>query len=159
MLTQVNAWRNQAEQADQPLLFLHGGDAWQGSGYFRLNQGAMNADILTRMRLDAMVLGNHEFDLDTPLLADFIAGAGFPLLAANLDASRDPALKDAANLHPYVLYAFDGNDKERLESMEDAGRDPVVAVIGLVPENMPEPGRRHRRGTFSAGGGKRPAHR
>ncbi|NHI01832.1 bifunctional UDP-sugar hydrolase/5'-nucleotidase [Oceanimonas sp. MB9] len=138
LLTQLNAWRNQAEQADQPLLFLHGGDAWQGSGYFRLNQGAMNADILTRMRLDAMVLGNHEFDLDTPSLADFIAGAGFPLLAANLDASRDPALKDAANLHPYVLYAFDGNDKERLESMEDAGRDPVVAVIGLVPENMPE---------------------
>lgn len=128
--------RRQAEAADQPLLFVHGGDAWQGTGYFKLNQGAMNADILSRMRLDAMALGNHEFDLDNERLAAFIRGVDFPVLAANLDASRDPHLNGLENLRPYVLYEFDGHDKERLESMDDAGDDPVVAVIGLVLEDM-----------------------
>lgn len=130
--------RRQAREADQPLLLLHGGDAWQGSGYFRLNQGAMNADVLSRLQFDAMALGNHEFDLDNERLAAFIAGVDFPVLAANLDASRDPHLAELDNLRPYVLYAFDGHDKERIERVKDAGRDPVVAVIGLVLEDMPE---------------------
>ncbi|WP_107852952.1 bifunctional metallophosphatase/5'-nucleotidase [Oceanimonas marisflavi] len=136
LLTRASALREQAKQTDQPMLFVHGGDAWQGSGYFKLNQGAMNADLLSRLGLDAMVPGNHEFELDNQRLAQFIESVNFPVLAANLDASREPALKDAANLYPYVLYAFDGNDKERLKSMEDAGSDPVVAVMGLVLEDM-----------------------
>ncbi|WP_445399803.1 bifunctional metallophosphatase/5'-nucleotidase [Zobellella sp. An-6] len=136
LLSFANGLKEQAAAADQPILFLHGGDAWQGTGYFKLNQGAMNADVLSRMQLDAMALGNHEFDLDNERLAAFIGSVDFPVLAANLDASRDPHLAELDNLKPYVLYEFDGHDKERLESMEDAGRDPVVAVIGLVLEDM-----------------------
>ena len=138
LLSQANVLREQARQNKQPLLFVHGGDAWQGTGYFKLNQGAMNADILSRLGLDAMVLGNHEFDLGQQHLATFIQSVNFPLVAANLDTRREPALKGAENLYPYVLYAFDGHNKERLESMEDAGGDAVVAVIGLVLEDMPE---------------------
>lgn len=137
LLTQANTLREQAKQQQQPLLFVHGGDAWQGTGYFKLNQGAMNADILSRLGLDAMVLGNHEFDISNQRLAQFIQSVNFPVLATNIDTSTDPALKDAGLL-PYVLYSLDGNDKERLESMEDAGRDPVVAIIGLTLENMPD---------------------
>ncbi|MDP5291037.1 bifunctional metallophosphatase/5'-nucleotidase [Oceanimonas sp. CHS3-5] len=138
LLSYANTLREQAQLADQPLLFVHGGDAWQGTGYFKLNQGAMNADLLSRLGLDAMVPGQHEFDLDSARLAAFIEGVNFPVLAANLNARKDPALNAAGNLYPYVLYAFDGNDKERLESMEDADSDPVVAVIGLVPEDLSE---------------------
>ncbi|AEY01524.1 hypothetical protein GU3_08840 [Oceanimonas sp. GK1] len=140
LLSQANSLREQATLADQPLLFVHGGGAWQGSGYFQLNQGAMNADLLGRLGLDAMVLGDPEFALDNRRLAVFIDSVGVPVLAANLNTEREPVLQGAANLYPYVLYAFDGNDKERLASMEDAGRDPVVAVFGLVPEALGELG-------------------
>ncbi len=138
LLSHVNELRRQAEEAEQPLLFVHGGDAWQGTGYFTLNQGAMNADVLSRMQLDAMALGNHEFDVDNQRLAAFIQGVNFPVLAANLDASRDPDLKGLENLKPYVLYAFDGHEKERVDSVKDAGKRPVVAVMGLVLQDMPD---------------------
>ncbi|MBM7454265.1 5'-nucleotidase [Oceanisphaera litoralis] len=136
LLSHVNALRQQAQEADQPLLFVHGGDAWQGTGYFTLNRGAMNADVLSRMQLDAMALGNHEFDLDNGRLSAFIQSVNFPVLAANLDAGQDPDLNGLDNLKPYVLYAFDGHEKERIESVEDAGKRPVVAVMGLVLEDM-----------------------
>ncbi|GHA17512.1 bifunctional metallophosphatase/5'-nucleotidase [Oceanisphaera arctica] len=136
LLGYVNALRQQAARDDQPLLFVHGGDAWQGTGYFKLNRGAMNADVLSRMQLDAMALGNHELDLDNGRLSAFIQSVNFPVLAANLDASQDPDLNGLDNLKPYVLYAFDGNKKKRVESVEDAGKRPVVAVMGLVLEDM-----------------------
>ncbi|WP_298722315.1 bifunctional metallophosphatase/5'-nucleotidase [uncultured Oceanisphaera sp.] len=136
LLSQAKALRQQAELNDQPLLFVHGGDAWQGTGYFKLNRGAMNADVLSQMQLDAMALGEHEFDLDNGRLSAFVQGVNFPVLAANLDASRDPDLQGLDNLKPYVLYAFDGNEKERVETVDDAGKRPVVAVMGLVLEDM-----------------------
>lgn len=45
-----------------------------------------NADLLNQFGFDAMVLGNHEFDLNNQKLARFIQAVNFPLLAVNLDA-------------------------------------------------------------------------
>jgi 5'-nucleotidase len=41
-------------------VLLHGGDAWQGSGYFKLNEGMANAELLSQFGFDAMALGNHD---------------------------------------------------------------------------------------------------
>lgn len=136
LLTHVNQLREQAAATDQALLFLHAGDAWQGTGYFKLYEGAMNADMLSRLKLDAMTLGNHEFDLDNSYLAAFIKDLDFPVLAANMDASQDPSLQGVENLKPYALYAFSGHKKKHIKSMDEAGKQPVVAVMGLVLEDM-----------------------
>ncbi|MDX1266021.1 MAG: bifunctional metallophosphatase/5'-nucleotidase [Oceanisphaera sp.] len=136
LLSEVKTLRQQAELNDQPLLFVHGGGAWQGTGYFKLNRGAMNADLLSQMQLDAMALGNDEFSLDNGRLSAFVQNVNFPVLAANLDASQDPDLNGLDNLKPYVLYAFDGSKKKRVERVKDAGKRPVVAVMGLVLEDM-----------------------
>ncbi|MGL5339583.1 MAG: metallophosphoesterase, partial [Aeromonas veronii] len=85
LLTMAKAYQADALAKNQPLLLLHGGDAWQGSGYFKLNEGMANAELLSQFGLDAMALGNHEFDLDNQKLARFIEGVNFPVLAANLD--------------------------------------------------------------------------
>ncbi|PJE80442.1 NAD 5'-nucleotidase [invertebrate metagenome] len=135
--TEADAAKQKAENNDQSLLFLHGGDAFQGSGYFVLNQGKMNSDILSDMGLDAMALGNHEFDAKLPALAKFIQSVNFPVLANNIDVKDEPTLKDADNLKPYALYAFDGNDKEPLDSLNHLPEDKaVVAVIGVALEDM-----------------------
>lgn len=139
LLTQINSIRSNAAQAQQNLLFLHGGDAWQGSGYFLLNEGRMNADILNRLGLDAMALGNHEFDLDNARLNAFIEQVSFPVLAANLDASADADLKDQENLKPYVVFAFDENgQKTQLEQgLPLPTNKQLVAVFGVVLDDMP----------------------
>ncbi|MGF1721953.1 bifunctional metallophosphatase/5'-nucleotidase [Vibrio kyushuensis] len=137
LLEAANQYREQAEQENRSMLFLHGGDAWQGTAYFKLNRGKMNADILSRMGLDAMAMGNHEFDLDNQTLAEFINTVNFPVLGANMDTSEDADLRDVTNLLPYSLFAFDGNQKEQV-TLETLPRGKhVVAVVGVVLEDMP----------------------
>lgn len=139
LLTMTKAMQADAQRQNQALLTLHGGDAWQGSGYFKLNEGMANADLLSQFGLDAMALGNHEFDLTNQKLARFIKAVNFPVLAANVDTSQDPDLKAATNLKPYVLFAFDGNQKTPVANLENlpAGKQ-IVAVVGLVLEDMPD---------------------
>lgn len=138
LLSQINEYRAQARQQDQSLLFLHGGDAWQGTAYFKVNEGRMNADILSQMGLDAMALGNHEFDLNNALLNQFIDDINFPILAANIDTSQDPDLKNQSNLKPYVVFAFDGYQKTKLNDLQTLPLDKhLVAVLGIALEDMP----------------------
>lgn len=138
ILSKANTYREQAEKNNQSMLFLHGGDAWQGSAYFKLNEGLMNADILSRMGIDAMALGNHEFDLNNQKLNAFLDRINFPVLAANIDASLDKDLKDQTNLKPYVVYAFDGYAKQRFDDMSQLPTDkPLVGVFGLALDDMP----------------------
>ncbi|PMH45035.1 bifunctional metallophosphatase/5'-nucleotidase [Vibrio sp. 10N.286.49.B3] len=132
----ANQYRELAEQEDRSMLFLHGGDAWQGSAYFMLNEGRMNADILSRMGLDAMAMGNHEFDLDNETLAEFINTVTFPVLGANMDVSEDIHLNGLSNLLPYTLFAFDGNNKEEVTLDTMPTDKPIVAVVGMVLEDM-----------------------
>ncbi|MGL5812234.1 MAG: bifunctional metallophosphatase/5'-nucleotidase [Aeromonas sp.] len=137
LLTMAKAYQAEALAKNEPLLLLHGGDAWQGSGYFKLNEGMANAELLSQFGLDAMALGNHEFDLDNQKLARFIQGVNFPVLAANLDASNDEDLARADNLKPFVVYAFEGNQKSPVPDLNQLPKGKqLVAVMGLVLEDM-----------------------
>ncbi|MGO4998365.1 bifunctional metallophosphatase/5'-nucleotidase [Oceanisphaera sp. W20_SRM_FM3] len=139
-LNYANQLREQAKEQDQAFLFLHAGDAWQGTGYFTQHQGAMSADILSRMQFDAMTLGEREFVLDNQHLAAFVKQLSFPVLAANLDARQDADLNAVENLKPYVLYVFKGNKKKQVATVKEAGKYPVVAVLGLVRQDMKSTG-------------------
>lgn len=137
LLTMAKSFQAEALAKNQPLLLLHGGDAWQGSGYFKLNEGMANAELLSQFGLDAMALGNHEFDLDNHKLARFIEGVNFPVLAANLDTRDDPDLRHATNLKPFVVYAFEGNRKSPVTDLNNLPQGKqLVAVMGLVLEDM-----------------------
>jgi 5'-nucleotidase len=91
LLTRVNQLRREAAAAGTPCLLLHGGDTFQGSLYFNRFKGRANADLLSLLAPDAMVLGNHEFDLGNGPLVEFLRQLDFPVLAANLDSSQEPA--------------------------------------------------------------------
>lgn len=106
LLTQARLLREQAAAAGLPSLFLHGGDAFKGSAYFELFEQKINIDILNRMQLDAMALGNHEFDIGLAKLADFATNLNFPLLAANVDTTAEPKLAAVSNLKPYQIFVL-----------------------------------------------------
>ncbi|KZZ48965.1 bifunctional metallophosphatase/5'-nucleotidase [Thalassolituus sp. HI0120] len=137
LLTKAQEYKKVARENNQSMLFLHGGDAWQGSAYFKLNEGRANADILSKFGLDAMALGNHEFDLSNAHLNEFLNTINFPVVAANIDTSADADLKDQKNLLPYVLFEFDGNNKTRLPTDAKVPADnTVVAVFGITLDDM-----------------------
>ncbi|MGF1732229.1 bifunctional metallophosphatase/5'-nucleotidase [Photobacterium kasasachensis] len=136
--TMAEEYKQAAKQQDNSFLFLHGGDAWQGSAYFKLNEGVMNAELLSKMGLDAMALGNHEFDLNNAKLNRFISDINFPVVAANIDTSHDADLKDQTNLKPFVVFAFDGNSKTVINNLDNLPRDKnLVAVFGIALDDMP----------------------
>ncbi|MFJ7696908.1 5'-nucleotidase C-terminal domain-containing protein [Lysinibacillus fusiformis] len=80
------------------VLTLHAGDAFSGTLYFNEFHGQADLALLNEIGFDAMVFGNHEFDLGSSpeghqALADFVKGAKFPFVDANTDFSADDKFK------------------------------------------------------------------
>ncbi|MBU1309228.1 MAG: bifunctional metallophosphatase/5'-nucleotidase [Gammaproteobacteria bacterium] len=136
LLTQAQQLRLQASQDGVPALFLHGGDAFKGSAYFELFEQRINIDVLNRMNIDAMALGNHEFDIGLSKLADFVDKVNFPVLAANVDTSAEPLLVNSQNLKPYSLFALDNNQLKAVADVDAAAGRELVAVFGLALQDM-----------------------
>lgn len=75
-------------------LLLDAGDVFSGTLYFNEFQGQADLEFMNLMKVDAMTFGNHEFDLGSSpeghqALVDFIRGANFPFVSANVDFSKD----------------------------------------------------------------------
>lgn len=103
------------------LLFLHGGDAVQGTLYFTLFNGAPEFDFLNLLGIDAMTFGNHEFDRGCKPIPGWIKRSSFPWLSANIDFSREPAI--APLVMPYLIKEIHGQR---------------VAVIGVTTQTTPQ---------------------
>ncbi|MCL4266789.1 MAG: 5'-nucleotidase C-terminal domain-containing protein [Anaerolineae bacterium] len=104
LATAVNAIRDNAEN----VLVLDAGDQFQGTLFYNLYKGDVLTLTMNYIGYDAMAVGNHEFDNGPEVFANFISGAEFPVLSANIDASADPYLQDM--ILPYVIVERDGHD-------------------------------------------------
>ncbi|KAI9505371.1 Metallo-dependent phosphatase-like protein [Coemansia spiralis] len=120
---------------------LNAGDELQGSIYATLFTGNMSAAILNTFHLDALALGNHEFDRGTDHLARYLAKVTAPAVCANLEFTKDvPQLQ-------MMVQPFTVVDRHKLgvigvltqetmaSSMVDNGAritDPLRAVNGAV---------------------------
>ncbi len=74
-------------------LFLHAGDAFEGDLTFPATAAVTELRLLRWLGLDAITLGNHEFDYGPDVLANSLEAAGFdriPVLSANLVKPADP---------------------------------------------------------------------
>lgn len=95
MITAINEFRADNENA----MLFHGGDVFSGTLYFNEFKGQADLAMLNLMDIDAMVFGNHEFDLGDieeghESLSEFVEGANFPMLGSNIDFSGDPFMSD-----------------------------------------------------------------
>ncbi|ANC72888.1 bifunctional metallophosphatase/5'-nucleotidase [Deinococcus radiodurans] len=106
--------------SDPNPLVLSGGDTFQGTLFFNLYQGLADVLFMNYQAYQAMAVGNHEFDNGPAALARFAQKANFPLLAANLDVSTEPLLKDLVK--PYAVLSVGGEK---------------IGVIGAVTPDLP----------------------
>ncbi len=102
LVTAVNEIRAEAEAAGEPVILLSAGDQFSGSLFFTTYQGQAEAEFMNAIGFDAMVLGNHEFDLGTEPLAAFIKAVEFPVAYGNTDATGDEFMADL-NPDPVIL--------------------------------------------------------
>jgi len=100
-----------------PLLLLHAGDAVQGTPYFTFFDGSLDFELLKTLGVDAMVLGNHEFDRGIAPLSGWQKRSKFPWLGANIDVSQEPALK--GRVLPFIIKEIAGEQ---------------VGIIGVTTE-------------------------
>lgn len=79
--TLVEAIRRQHPDS---VLWLDAGDTWHGTPLANLFAGSPVVEALNEAGLDAMVLGNHDFNFGQAMLAERAAEAAFPVLSANV---------------------------------------------------------------------------
>ncbi|MEJ5256745.1 MAG: 5'-nucleotidase C-terminal domain-containing protein [Fervidobacterium sp.] len=80
-----------AERKVNPnVLFLHAGDINTGVPESDLLNALPDIFVLNRMKLDAVAVGNHEFDKPRDVLLKQISWAKFPFLSANIYKGGEP---------------------------------------------------------------------
>lgn len=121
--------RAEARAGGGRFLALHAGDAVQGTLYFNVFQGRADIDFLNLLGLDAMTLGNHEFDRGPGLTAELMGRARFPVVSANIDASREPAL--AGRIAPFAVRAFGGGVRVGIVGVTTPGA-PDISSTGAL---------------------------
>lgn len=72
------------ERAKDPkLLLFDSGDFSQGSPYYTLFKGDVEAGLMNMMHYDAGTIGNHEFDFGLDNMARVFRSLNFPIVCAN----------------------------------------------------------------------------
>ncbi len=67
------------------LLLIDSGDFSQGSPYYTLFKGDVEAGLMNRMGYDVGAIGNHEFDCGLDNMARVFKELAFPIVCANYD--------------------------------------------------------------------------
>ena len=121
LFTLINQMRDAITAEGDPVLVLSAGDSSQGSLFFTTYGGEAEAHLNNLVQLDAMAVGNHEFDNGPEGLLVFAQSAEYPIVSANIDVSGNNLL--AGRIVPYAIL--------------NAG-DLRVGIVGALTNDTPE---------------------
>ena len=110
---------------EKNVLLFDGGDIFQGTPYFNYFGGELEFKLMSEMKYDAAVLGNHDFDNGINGLKKQLRHANFPFLISNYDFKKT-ILKD--QFKPYKIFIKD-NIKVGVFGLG-------VELEGLVPKEL-----------------------
>lgn len=113
--------QRRAALAGQNVVVLDAGDNFQGSLFYTTYKGAAEVEFLNDMKIDAMTVGNHEFDDGEGPLAAFLDKAQFPVVTANL------VVDDQSKL---------GNRIKKSIILDIGGQK--IGIVGAVTTETPE---------------------
>jgi 2',3'-cyclic-nucleotide 2'-phosphodiesterase (5'-nucleotidase family) len=120
MLGYINKYR------DDKSILLNGGDDYQGTPISSITRGYSQIELLNLYKLDAFVLGNHDFDYGQYALDSALMDANFNYLAANL------AIKGKTETFgkPYLIKKINGI------KIGIIGVSPMDLMTLTVPKNV-----------------------
>ncbi len=113
----VSFFKQMRAQEDN-ILILDSGDHFQGTIYYDLYGGKQGAALMKHEALDAMALGNHEFNADEAGLRELLKLNDTPTLSANIEFS-DPYVQDRIKSH--IVKTIDGEN---------------ILIIGVTTPNL-----------------------
>ncbi|MFS0559921.1 5'-nucleotidase C-terminal domain-containing protein [Terribacillus sp. 179-K 1B1 HS] len=135
MITAIKEVR--AENPDA--LLFNAGDVFSGTLYFNQFKGQADLALMNMMDIDAMTFGNHEFDLGSSenghkSLSEFIAGADFPFVSANVDFSGDAYVGNKVT----NTFTEDAQDSTVYDGMVKEINGEKIGIFGLTTEETLE---------------------
>lgn len=74
------------------MLIFECGDMFQGTPYFNIYKGKVEISLMNEMGVDAVTIGNHEFDNGLNALVDRMQEAKFPFICSNYTFTNQRAL-------------------------------------------------------------------
>lgn len=89
-------------------IFITGGDSFQGQLISNDNKGALMVEIFNELKLDAFVVGNHEFDWGIDEILKYFnpnyngVKANFPILGANIKEQSTNRRPDFIDSHTII---------------------------------------------------------
>lgn len=104
---------------DSTSLVVNGGDDYQGTPISSITKGRSQIQLLNLYNLDAVVLGNHEFDYGQYVLDSALQDANFDYLSANVYFEPEGTTMGK----PYVIKEVNG---------------VKIGIIGLTAFELPE---------------------
>jgi 2',3'-cyclic-nucleotide 2'-phosphodiesterase (5'-nucleotidase family)/predicted extracellular nuclease len=110
---------NEIRAAKENTLLVDAGDVFSGTLFFNQYSGLADLWFMNNLNYDAMTFGNHEFDKDSAVLADFIKQMQFPMVSANVNVTQDPVLgplfqdeisenAEGGNIYPAIIKDING---------------------------------------------------
>jgi len=108
------------------VLILNAGDSIHGTNIVNLFEGKPMVEALEAVGVEAMAVGNHEFNYGQPVLLERAQEAGFPFLSANTIQE-----KDGRALLPGVLIVSVGSIRVGI-----LGLSPLDTYTSTHPKNV-----------------------
>lgn len=104
VMTIIRNVRKENSVNDRETLVLHAGDLYSGTLYSTLFRGMMGIRLMNKLKVDAMAIGNHEFDYGKRQFDNLILYSEFEILSNNIvDENGDLAYRG------YVVKKFPRN--------------------------------------------------
>ncbi|OUM99161.1 MAG: hypothetical protein BAA02_01670 [Paenibacillaceae bacterium ZCTH02-B3] len=116
-------------KAAGPALYLDAGDMFKGNPVVDILRGKPMIDLMNDAGLDAMTVGNLDFDYGQEQFARNMADSRFPWLSANMEVA-DPSIP-IRQPQPYALFEFDGVKVGVLGITEAPPETRRSGIVGL----------------------------
>ncbi|WP_062319613.1 bifunctional UDP-sugar hydrolase/5'-nucleotidase [Halolactibacillus sp. JCM 19043] len=114
-------------------LYLDAGDVSSGNPVVDLQGGTPIFTLLNAMKLDAMTIGNHEFDYGQEAFQSNKTLSNFPWLSANMTITDSSIPIDG--VEPYHIFEFDGVKVGVLGLTEAPPATSPSGIVGLSFDN------------------------
>lgn len=127
-------------------LLIDAGDVMSGTLYFNEFQGMADLEFMNAIGYDVMTFGNHEFDLgSTPeghkALSEFVKGAKFPLVSANVDFSKETLFNGIYHDGIITDKPEDGNIYSGIIKEVDGEKVGIFGLTTMDTPNISSPGK------------------
>ena len=119
----ISEYVKDTKKSDNHTIFLHAGDAVQGTLYYNLFGGKAGLEALNHMQIDAETLGNHAFDKGVDNMVDnFASKATFSIVDADINVTGKDEKKFEKYVRPYKILDVDGKKVGVVGETVDASR-------------------------------------